>query len=141
MNSFRWTMDRVLIRFSTRFPFKREPHRAAALIVYGARIREIVRRVLGLRERIRIRGRGLKSPTGYLLNDGSVLAAEFLRDFPDLPLGHASFAPFDQPADDTLEIVTDVGSPTLRWEFILNGVPVDERLTPCIAIAEGPDAG
>ena len=131
-------MDKTLIRFLTRFPFRRDPQPAAAVLVYDLPPRELMRRVLRLRERVGRSGRGLKGPQGYLLNDGSVLAAELLRDLPDRPLGYASFAQPDQPAESVLDVLTDVGCPTLAWEFALNGFPVDEALHPTLAVDDAP---
>ncbi len=131
-------MEKTLVRFLTRFPFRRDPQPAAAVLVYDLPPGEVVRRVLRLRERVSRAGRGLKGPRGYLLNDGSVLAAELLRDLPDRPLGYASFAPPDQTAESVLDVLTDVGSPTLAWEFALNGLPVDESLHPTLSVADVP---
>ena len=98
MNRMEAIMERLLIRFLTRFPFRRRARPVAALLFYDVAPRELIRRVLGLRDRIRIRGRGLMGPQGVLVNDGSVLAAELLRSLPARPLGHMSFAAFDQEA-------------------------------------------
>jgi hypothetical protein len=131
---------KTLIRFLTRFPFRREPTPAAAVLVFDLPPREAARRLVRLRERVGRSGRGLRGPSGYLLNDGSVLAAELLRELPDRPLGYASFATFDQEADAVLDVVTDVGRPTLAWEFTLNGLPVDDALRLSLTVAE-PGAG
>jgi len=129
-------MEKTLVRFLTRFPFRRDPQPTAAVLVYDLPPREVVRHVLRLRERVSRAGRGLQGPMGYLLNDGSVLAAELLRDLPDRPLGYASFAPSDQPAESVLDVLTDVGCPTLAWEFALNGLPVDDSLHPTLAVSD-----
>lgn len=136
-------MERTLIRFRTRFPFRSEPVPAAAVLIVDLAPREAVRRLVRLRERVGRGGcGGLHGPAGYLINDGSVLAAELLRELPDRPLGYASFAAFDQEADAVLDVVTDVGRPTLAWEFALNGLPVDDALRPSLTLAEpGPGAG
>jgi len=122
-------MGRILIRFLTHYPFRRRPRPAAALIFYDVAARDLIRRILRLRDRVRTQGRGLRGPLGYLLNDGSVLAAELLRSLPDRPLGHMSFAPFDAQADSVLDIITDVRHPTVKWEFTLDGSPIEEDLT------------
>lgn len=125
-------MTRTLIRFLTRFPFHRDPRPSAALLLFETSPRDVVQAL----NRVRLGGdgggRGVRGPLGHLMNDGTVLVVELLRELPRRCVGHASLAAFDEPADTVMDVVTDVAFPQPDWDLMLDGQPVDEDLRPLL---------
>lgn len=120
-------MQRVLVRFVTRLPPRQEA--PAALLVLDLSLG----RVLSALERIR-RRYGTSSER-VLLNDGSVLAVELARALGGPP-GQVSLAAPDAPADAALEVRTDLASPRLEWEYVLDGLPLGVNGRPALELAE-----
>lgn len=124
MDKVEAVMRRLLVRFYTRLPNHRDLSLVAALVLYDLSPREVVARLVHLRERVRRSPRGLLGPNGVLINDGSVLAAELLRSLPHRPLGHLSLAPPGTEADARLDVITNLALPAARWKFLLDGSPI-----------------
>lgn len=116
-------MLRTLIRFLTRFPNGQTGR--SILLLYETPWQEVLRELDRLRTRL---AASRVPPAGYLVNDGSVLAAELVRQLPERPVGYVSLGGAEQRVDAVIEVRTDLLNPGLDWEITVNGVGVEPRV-------------
>lgn len=116
-------MLRTLIRFLTRFPNGQTGQ--SNLLLYETPWQEVMRELDRLRERLS----SSRAPlAGYLVNDGSVLAAELVRQLPERPVGYVSMGGAEQRVDSVIEVHTDLLDSDFDWEITVNGVAVEAKV-------------